>query len=90
MAEALGIGQGQLLIRIHLRRAQRSADQATYTAIDKALADQGFINDLTTSTIEQAGMSVGALPTGWLQQLLNFLVANLPQILALIMALFGA
>jgi len=84
--------QGRLLIRVKLREAARSSDSTTAVAIDKALGLQDFMDNLTDQSLTEAGVHSdpnGALPSGWLQQLLGWLIANLPQIIAIILALFG-
>ena len=86
-AVASQLFSGQFLVRLKLLEERRkSSDPKQVAAIDKALADPNFINDLTNSAMKEAGVS--ALPSG-LGQLLQWLLANLPQILALIATLFG-
>lgn len=82
----------RLLLRLKLRAAKNGADAATQAAIDKALADPNFVDQMISSAADEAGVKMeagGILPPGGLAQLLQWLLANLPQIIALIMSLFG-
>ncbi len=82
------IGQGIILTRLELRKALRQAtDPGQQKAITAALADSDFASNLTTEGLQATGgVQAGASPFAGL---LQWLIANLPQILALIMALFG-
>lgn len=89
MADAvLPIGQGTLLTRMFLRQQLRkSTDAKEKAAISAAIADATFADDLAAEGMAATG-SQGPIPGG-LGGLLQWLLANLPQIIALIMALFG-
>jgi len=86
---------GEMITRMVLRKARReSTDPKVKVAIDAALADPDFCAEQTSTAIGQLGLDaiskdVPTLPAGWLQQLMKFLIDNLPAIIALIMALFS-
>lgn len=91
MADAVApIGQGALLTRIFLRQQLRKATDAKQkAAITAAVADDNFADDLAAEGMQASSGSQGPIPGG-LGGLLSWLLANLPAIIALIMALFGA
>lgn len=78
----------RIFVGLHLREALRTTtDAQTKTGVSAVLSDESKLDDVTAQILQSNGMT--ALPSGWLANLLAFLEANLPSILALIASLFG-
>lgn len=84
------LGGGVFITRMALRQHLRTAtDETTKKLLTSALADPDACDELLSWSMRKMGVSTSALPNGFLQQLLQFLLTNLPQILALLLPLFG-